>query len=132
VKDPEATFAALRRSRFRSRFHLGDQETRYLQRKGPVAVLREARQFIHSRLSPAHPANDGKQTPVRNHPAFIAQHATATCCRGCLERWHGIPRGRELREEEEDYIIDIIARWLTSSLSRREPPPRQDASLFDG
>ncbi len=114
MKQPEAVIAALRRSRFRSRFHLGEKERRVLQQKGLEAVLLEARQFVQRRLSPAQPAHDGKQTPMRNHPVFIAQHATATCCRGCLEKWHEIPSGRALESREEDYIIGILARWLAA------------------
>lgn len=36
---------------------------------------------------------------------FIAQHATACCCRGCLYKWHGIPVGRELTAEEQKYVV---------------------------
>ncbi|WP_251023391.1 DUF4186 family protein [Streptomyces sp. ISL-10] len=32
-------------------------------------------------------------------PVFVAQHATATCCRTCLERWHVVPAGRALDDE---------------------------------
>ena len=72
--------------------------------------------FIDKRLAPADLANDGKQTPMRNHPVFVAQHATATCCRGCLEKWHGIPKGRELTAEEKTYVLAVIRRWLVSQM----------------
>lgn len=75
-------------------------------------MLSHARDFIDKRLAPAEPANDGGQTPMRGHPVFIAQHATATCCRGCLAKWHGIARERELTGAERRYIADIIAIWL--------------------
>ncbi|MGV9305492.1 DUF4186 family protein [Nonomuraea sp. NPDC003727] len=55
--------------------------------------------LIARRLVPAEPYKDGEQTPCRGHPVFVAQHATATCCRTCLHRWHDIPRGRELTSE---------------------------------
>jgi Domain of unknown function (DUF4186) len=59
-----------------------------------MEVIREhAGELLGKRLAPAEPRNDGKQTPYRGHPVFVAQHATATCCRTCLERWHGIPKG---------------------------------------
>jgi hypothetical protein len=107
-------FARLARSAFRSRFRLRGRELTYLQEKGLPTVLSHAADFIATRLAPANPANDGKQTPMRNHPAFIAQHATATCCRGCLEKWHGIQRGRELTADEQRYVVSVIERWLTS------------------
>ena len=108
----DTIFAALRQSRFRSRFKLPDKERSYLRIKGWPLILDHAARFIEQRLAPASPANDGKQTPWRGHPVFIAQHATATCCRGCLEKWHGITRGRELNQEQQEYVVSVIERWL--------------------
>ena len=112
MRDGDELFAALGRSRFRSRFRLRGKEAAYLQQRGLETILEHARQFAVSRLSDAAPANDGKQTPMKNHPVFIAQHATATCCRGCLEKWHRIGKGRSLSAAEIDYIVGIIERWL--------------------
>ena len=75
-------------------------------------MLVEAEELIAKRLAPASPANDGKQTPFRGHPVFVAQHATATCCRGCLAKWHGIARGAPLTDEETAHVIATLARWL--------------------
>lgn len=105
-------FERLGKSRFRSRFRLGASDLRYLRSKGMDTVLRHAGEMIAARLAPADPANDGKQTPMRGHPVFVAQHATATCCRGCLARWHGVPRGREMTEAERSHAVAVIARWL--------------------
>ncbi len=112
MRDADELFVALGRSRFRSRFRLGGREADYLRQRGIETVLEHARQFIETRLADAEPANDGKQTPMRNHPVFIAQHATATCCRGCLAKWHRIEKGRPLSPSEIDYIVEIIERWL--------------------
>ena len=112
MRDLNELFAALKRSEFRSRFRLGAKEVAYLDEKGFAAILAHARDFVEQRLGPAEPANDGRQTPMRNHPVFIAQHATATCCRGCLEKWHKIPKGRKLTELEVGYIVAVIERWL--------------------
>jgi hypothetical protein len=78
-------------------------------------VLDHARGFVIERLAPAKPRNDGKQTPMRGHPAFAAQHATATCCRGCLEKWHYIPRGEPLTDEQIEYVLEVLGRWLQSA-----------------
>ena len=75
-----------------------------------------AEELIAKRLAPAMPRNDGKQTPYRGHPVFVAQHATATCCRSCLERSHGIERGRELSADEQRYVVDVICRWIEREL----------------
>jgi hypothetical protein len=108
----EALFAALVKSSFRSRFNLSGKEANYLKEKGLEAVLEHARGFIEARLAPASPSNDGRQTPTKNHPVFIAQHATATCCRKCLEKWHNIPRGQPLTKEQVEYIISVLGHWL--------------------
>ncbi len=83
-----------------------------MRTRGMETILEHARQFVRDRLADAEPANDGKQTPMRNHPVFIAQHATATCCRGCIEKWHHIPKGRALTETEVAYLVAVIKRWL--------------------
>lgn len=105
-------FEALPRSAFRGRFHLGAAERAYLESRGLERVLVEAEELIARRLAPAAPPNDGKQTPYRGHPIFIAQHATATCCRGCLAKWHEIPRGEALTDEQQAHVIAVLERWL--------------------
>ena len=108
----DEVFARLQHSPFRRRFRLGTKERGYLAAKGMETVLDHARDFIERRLAPAEPANDGKQTPMRGHPVFIAQHATATCCRSCLSKWHGIAAGRALSDEEKRHVLSAIGRWL--------------------
>ncbi|HZH51858.1 MAG TPA: DUF4186 domain-containing protein [Microvirga sp.] len=105
-------FSGLRGSPFRQRFRLTGRERDYVQAKGMETVLTHAHDFVARRLAPAEPANDGKQTPFRGHPVFVAQHATATCCRGCLAKWHGIPAGRPLTADEQGYVVAAIGRWL--------------------
>lgn len=113
--------ARLGGSRFRRRFRLGEREAAYLRQRGTDTVRTHARDFVQSRLAPAAPAKDGRQTPWRGHPVFIAQHATATCCRKCLARWHGIPAGRQLAADEIGYAVDVIMAWLGET-------PGKDAS----
>jgi len=110
--DIETVLNRLQGSAFRRRFRLGEREQTYLATRGRERVLEHARQFIGRRLAPARPRRDGRQTPWRGHPVFVAQHATATCCRSCLNRWHHIPRDRSLRCDEIDYIAELIDRWL--------------------
>ena len=113
MRDMNELFAALGRSKFRSRFRLTGKEAEYLRDKGLDTILQHARDFVTTRLADANPANDGRQTPMRNHPVFIAQHATGTCCRGCLAKWHNIPKGRTLTQNQIDYTIEVLKRWLT-------------------
>jgi hypothetical protein len=114
--DIDDIFAALRRSPFRQRQRLGARERTYLEARGIETVLAHAADFVARRLAPAEPRNDGKQTPMRGHPVFIAQHATATCCRGCLVKWHGIERGRILTSQEQSHVVAVIGRWLAEQL----------------
>ena len=116
MRDLDSLFTALDRSGFRRSFALKGKDLQYLQDKGLNLVLAHAQDFIAKRLAPAFIANDGKQTPFRGHPVFVAQHATACCCRGCLEKWHRIPAGKPLSEAEIAYLITVLARWLQDRL----------------
>ncbi len=118
MRDLDRVFTALNRSRFRRRFALGAREAGYLDDRGLETVLEHGQRFVAARLAPATPANDGRQTPWRNHPVFIAQHATATCCRGCLSRWHEIPAGAALTADEQRYVLAVIERWLRTQQKR--------------
>ncbi|WP_245653919.1 DUF4186 domain-containing protein [Novosphingobium rosa] len=118
MRDLDLVFSRLAQSRFRSRFKLGSKEREYLEQRGLDTVLDHARDFIVKRLAPAIPKNDGKQTPMRGHPIFITQHATATCCRGCLAKWYGIPAGHELTQQQQEHIVAAIRRWLQVAISQ--------------
>ncbi|HEX8083091.1 MAG TPA: DUF4186 domain-containing protein [Solirubrobacteraceae bacterium] len=104
---------------FRNRFRLKGRDRGLAELHGPTRLREHARAFIDRRLAPAdpHPFKDGKQTPYRGHPVFVAQHATATCCRGCLQRNHGIPKGRDLDDAEREYVADVICRWIAAELA---------------
>ena len=102
----------LQKSKFRSSFKLKEKEKLYVKEKGLETIKEHAYDFINKRLAPSFILNDGKQTPMKGHPVFIAQHATATCCRNCLYKWYKIPKNRQLSEKEVDYIVNIIMEWI--------------------
>ena len=110
--DLDEIFRALSRSAFRRKFRLTGRELAYLQTWGLPHVMKQAADLIDQRLAPAEPKNDGRQTPWRNHPVFVAQHATATCCRGCLAKTHGIEKGHALTPEERRHVLAVIEQWL--------------------
>ncbi len=114
MREIDILFAALSRSQFRARQRLSPRDRAYLLEVGLQKVLTQGRRIIGERLAPAEPLNDGRQTPWRGHPVFVAQHATACCCRGCLHKWHQIPLGRPLDESEVNHILAVIERWLTT------------------
>ena len=107
----------LKKSKFRNSFYLKEKDKIYIQEKSLEKIESHAHDFIRKRLAPKEILNDGKQTPMRGHPVFIAQHATATCCRGCLYKWHRIPQNKELTEEEINYIIEVIMTWIKKNLA---------------
>ena len=102
----------LKQSKFRAKFKLRAKELDYIKEKGMDKIYSHACDFIRDRIAPREPVNDGRQTPMRGHPVFIAQHATATCCRGCIEKWHKIPKGRELTQQEQEYLVSVIMEWI--------------------
>ena len=113
---PENDYADLRarlaRSPFRSRFHLKRADRAYLAAHPRPVIEAQAARILAERLAPAFPVRDGRQTPMRGHPVFIAQHALGICCRGCLAKWHGIPKGRPLAPEELARLTGYILAYL--------------------
>lgn len=103
---------SLSKSKFRSSFKLKEKDINYIDSKSINIIKEHAYDLITKRLAPKIINNDGKQTPTKGHPVFIAQHATATCCRGCLYKWHKIKQNKELDEKEIDYIVEIIMKWI--------------------
>ena len=108
--------ASLKRSKFRSKFKLTEKDRQYIQDKGINTIRQHAIDFIKTRIAPQFPKNDGKQTPMKGHPVFIAQHATATCCRGCIHKWHGIEKGRSLNDEEIGFVVGLLMEWIEDQI----------------
>ena len=114
--------AALKQSKFRSSFRLNKKDQDYLAAKGLRTIQDHAFQFVTTRVAPDFPKNDGKQTPMKGHPVFTAQHATATCCRGCLQKWHAIQKGRALTEKEVQFIVALIMAWIEQQIDEKKDP----------
>lgn len=106
----------LAKSKFRSKFKLNEKDKDYIKSKGLETIERHARDFISKRIAPANPTNDGKQTPMKGHPVFKAQHATATCCRNCIFKWHHFDKGIDLTPSQQDYLVSIIMEWIKNQL----------------
>lgn len=121
MDDLDARLKRIGRHPFRAKFRLSSRERAIVDLRGIATVRSHARELIEKRLAPAEPCNDGRQTPYRGHPVFVAQHATATCCRTCLERWHGIPAGRALDTADKEYVVDAICRWIVEQNGSRRP-----------
>ena len=108
----DEALAKLQKSKFRSGFHLTKKDIDYIDEKGLDVIRSHAADFVTKRLAPAENPNDGKQTPMRGHPVFVAQHACACCCRGCLNKWYRVPQGRALTETEQRKIVNLLMAWI--------------------
>lgn len=102
----------LKKSDFRSRFHLKQRDIDYINEKGMDKIRSHAEDFVRTRLAPKYIPNDGKQTPMRGHPVFIAQHACACCCRGCLNKWYRVAKDKQLNEVEQQKIVNLLMAWI--------------------
>lgn len=111
------TLQRLSHSSFRAKFALSVHDRQYARDKGRATIARHTHELLRARVGDAEPVKDGKQTPFRGHPVFTAQHATATCCRGCIEKWHHIPKGRELSEEQIDALSALVMAWIERDLT---------------
>ena len=105
-------FDRLSKSDFRKKFKLNPKDRLSLEQKGFDTIRSHAVDFITKRIAPADIPNDGKQTPMRGHPVFTAQHATATCCRGCINKWHKFSKDVQLTKEQQKYLVDLIMEWI--------------------
>ena len=112
----EEALERLSRSSFRAKFRLSDKDKNYIATKGLDTIRSHCEDFVRDRLAPADIPNDGKQTPMRGHPVFIAQHACACCCRDCLAKWWKVPRGVEMSSEQQHGIVDFLMAWIAREL----------------
>jgi Domain of unknown function (DUF4186) len=136
LDDVAFTFSQLRRERIRHHFwHLAFDEKalNHATRKGRRALNEAARQRIETSVARAGMAFDGRQTPRSGNTLYYAQHATACCCRRCIEYWHAIPADRDLDADEVRYLTSLVISYLDERLPdlADEPayvPPRRSRS----
>ena len=113
----EEALEKLSKSKFRGGFHLKKKDFDYIEKVGLDKIREHAVDFVRTRLAPAYIANDGAQTPTKGHPIFIAQHACACCCRGCLNKWYKVPLGVELTENQQERIVNLLMAWIEKELT---------------
>ena len=127
IADVEYTVAQLQTDRFRYKWwakDLDEAAVKHALRKGPTGIKDAIRKRVHDSVGQLYrmedgkvePFRDGAQTPFRGNIIYYGQHATATCCRKCIEVWHGIPRGRKLTQEEITYLVDLLLVYVRFKL----------------
>lgn len=109
----------LSKSKFRSSFHLKKKDFDYIEKVGLDKIRGHAEHFVGERLAPAYIENDGKQTPTRGHPVFVAQHACACCCRGCLNKWYRVPKSTELSTQSQEKIVNLLMAWIENEIEAK-------------
>lgn len=117
MADVDYVVAQLRTDRFRDKRwckDLDEKAVRHASRKGSNGIEEAVRKRVETSVGPAQPYCDGAQTPFRGNIVYYGQHATATCCRQCIEVWHGIPQWRELTAEETDYLVELLLAYVSS------------------
>ena len=126
LSDAVHTFTALKHELIRHHFFhcpIDDKAIRHAQRKGRIQLWDAVRHRLQKCLALAEPVRDGRQTPREGNTIYYAQHATATCCRTCLEYWHNIPKGRPLKSQEFDYCVQLIDLFLDEKLPNLADEP---------
>lgn len=108
----EVILNKISKSKFRSSFHLRKYMIDYIDKLGMETIRCHAYDLITSRIKTYNKDNDGRQTPMKNHPVFIAMHACGACCRGCLEKWYSIPKERNLTDSEINHLVNIVCLWI--------------------
>lgn len=120
----------LSKSKFRSSFHLKEKDIEYINKVGMEKIRQHAKDFIKTRLAPKYIPNDGKQTPMKGHPVFIAQHACGCCCRGCLNKWYRVNKSTILTETQQEKIVNLLMAWIekeyNSKINTQKKPYSQE------
>jgi hypothetical protein len=129
--DIDHTVAALKHERIRHEFwcttSLTPRKVANARKLGRSGVLDSARQRIGKKLQNPGKFADWGQIPFEQGGSIIhfAQHATATCCRRCIEAWYGIDRRQALTEEQIAYFAELILRYVVDHVPNlpQDPPP---------
>lgn len=121
LKDVENTFESLEREMIRHHFWhkiIDKKALKHAEGKGIVGLREAAEHRIRKYVGPPSSKlyRDGMQTPMNGNVIFYAQHATATCCRKCLEAWHGVYREKYLLDEEITYMTELVMKYIQKRL----------------
>lgn len=92
--------------------------------RGKEATRGAAFKLLKARIGKYNSYIDGRQTPMGKEELInYAQHATATCCRQCLEAWHNIDMEKPLTEKELDFCIDLVMKYIETRVSDLKNEP---------
>jgi hypothetical protein len=117
----EQTVAALKNEGVRHEYwcvvELSREAIIHARKKGRVMMREAVEKRLMQSVGKAQNWREGHQTPwIGKNSTFYAQHATATCCRPCIELWHGIEQGRDLTKEEVEYLSSLVCRYIEEKI----------------
>jgi uncharacterized protein DUF4186 len=118
-QDIAYTFRMLKYELIRHYFwhlEIDQKAANHARKKGWKGLQVAAERRIRSSVGPGSPPFDGRQTPREGNVIYYAQHATASCCRKCIEEWHGIPPGRPLSGDEIAYLAGLVMLYVRERL----------------
>jgi hypothetical protein len=118
LSDVQYTFKALKYECIRHHFWhkpLTQRAINHAKRKGKRQLREHVRDHLSKAVGPAAPFRDGYQTTMDDQATSAVpygQHATATCCRKCIEYWHGIPQGADLTLTQLKYCVELVCLYI--------------------
>jgi hypothetical protein len=115
LNDVDYTFHALKFELIRHVYwhrNIDERAMNYAKRKGKLGLIETAEHFLRKYIAKPADAFSSISTSMDGNPIHYAQHATATCCRRCIEKWHGIPPDRYLQEDEILYFLRLVQLFI--------------------
>ena len=126
LSDVGNTVACLERELIRHRYwhtSLDGKAVSHAMNKGLDGLRDAAEHRLRKYVGPPRSKlfRDGMQTPKRGNAIYYAQHATATCCRKCIEAWHGIPREQALTNDQIGYMTQLLMHYVDKRMPELTP-----------
>ncbi|RZJ48871.1 MAG: DUF4186 family protein [Chryseobacterium sp.] len=118
IEDIEFTFEELQNELIRKVFWsmpIKDSDKQKALKKGIDAIKNDTIKRLTKYIGIPNPFRDGI-TPYEGNIIHYGQHATGSCCRTCIEFWHGIPKGRSLTANEVSYLSNLISAYAVKRI----------------
>jgi hypothetical protein len=124
--DTEYIFDSLNKELIRNVFwntKIEDVAIYNAKKKSRSEIREEAKTLLSRRVGKLNTFIDGRQTPLgKENIVNYAQHATATCCRKCMDAWYKIPKENELTEVQLEFCTDLVMSFVDEKLKMWEKP----------